>query len=284
VQRPPSLGVKAPGIKSAYRPTFSNPQPSKTRPNASGGRTFVTYSQPSGSGFQAALTQYKVQAATLQKNLARINEAAVRELSREASKELRRRIRARGRQQSRNQTLVQLASDYKANSSWSASGFHFFDPKVVRYSKAFPYYRAIELGSRHMVGRYIPLTFFRGGTQVPPPSVRYDQLINARRSQNRMGKLTSRGYVMKGQYNDKNVARARDLKQKENLDQLKDYGTYSGPNGTPYVVRIRNPIRPYYYISTAITTFRANNRYQEIMEGQVRKLAPLLARNLARRK
>jgi hypothetical protein len=232
------------------------------------GRTFITYRVPSGTGFQAALTQYKVQASTLRKGLARINEQAVRELSRDAQKELRRRIRARGREQSRNQTLVDLAGDYKANSTFDANGFHFFDPAKVQ--PIAPYYRAIELGSRHMVGRYIPLTFFRGGTQVAPPSVRYQRVKGA------VGRAGS-GYTQR------NVNSAYQLTKAENGDQLRDYATYGG-RSTPFVVRIRNPIRPYYYITTAVDTFRAQNRYQEIMQAQVRRLAPLLARNLARRK
>lgn len=225
----------------------------------------ITYSLPAGGDFQAMLRKYQASAQALRKGAERINERAVRELSLAAQKNLRRRIRQRGRQQSRNQTLVDLAGDYKRNSTFSAKGFHFFVPNKVM--PIAPYYRAIELGSFHMKGRFIPLTFFRGGTQVLPPSVRYEQTKAA------VGQPGSG-------YNKRSVAKAERATKIENADSLRDYGTYSGRNGTPYVVQIRREIRPYLYISTAVDEFIAADRYTKIVEAEVRRLAPLLAKHM----
>lgn len=231
--------------------------------------------------FQTLLRQYQASARALQNGAKRINERAVRDLSGRAQKELRRRIRQRGRQQSRNKTLVDLAGDYRRNSIWDSKGFHFFVPSKV--TPIAPYYRAIELGSRHMVGRYIPLTFFRGGTQILPPAARLQQV---RRGAGQPGGRVYRpggGAEQRAVRATQSATRNPDgsfTPNNEVGDSLRDYATYSGRRGTPYVVQIRRPIRAYLYISTAVDNFMAEDAYSKIVESEVRRLAPLLAKHM----
>lgn len=230
-------------------PTYHSPGtgPTATRPGYEGkidsGRLlFVRLSGGSRNSIDRLFKEYQTQAKNMSSAMTEVNRRAVVWLSARAQKQLKERIRYRGREQSRNQSLVELAGSYKLNSSFTNRGFHFFDPNKVRDSAAFPYYRAIEFGSRHSVGQRIPLAFIRGGRYVrPEESPRKDY-------------VTYRG----GEHNDDGERIA-------------------------YYVQIKRPIPAYYYITTAVESFKEERIYRQIILGMIRQRAPLLYRAAAGR-
>lgn len=201
---------------------------------------FVKLGGGSKDYIEGQLKKYRTEVSSLPATTTEANRRAVVWLSNAAQKELRRRIRYRGREQSTNQSLVELAGDYRLNSSYSSTRFLFFDPAKVRKSDAAPYYRAIELGSRHMVGKTVPLVFLRGNRYVEPQE-----------------------------------------------GPGKDYVTYRGREGNgdaegrPYVVRIKNPIPAYHYVTNAVERFRDEQIYKQTVLGLIRQRAPNLYRTIA---
>lgn len=185
--------------------------------------------EPKKEGLERKARNALGQWTNLQAVVERVNEHAVEQLGEWAVEELNKRVRREEGPQGRTHTLERAVTNPRS-SVVTKDGFEFLVAQRM-YEQA-RYWRAIEHGSDHMVGRRLRLIFVSGGQYRKPDAARSG---------------TGFGDSAKG-----------------GLDSAYVRSAAVQPNGSraqsfiPYVT-IRRPIQPYHYAQKAIERFEENN-------------------------
>lgn len=176
-------------------------------------------------GLDRQIRDYYRQVSTGNQRIKVANERAIDWLTREASEHLALRIQQTGRRQEDPRNLERVVSTKALTSTWSTTGFQFFQSSKVNRTNVRRYWRVIERGSRYWVERSERTgegLIFRGGN----------------------GGLIQPGGAHLAGTSEVSVIRAR-----------------AGRSGA----RIRRPIPAYGYLDHARTRFVDNDIYRGIL-------------------
>lgn len=126
------------------------------------------------TGMRNRIRDIKGHYTGFQKQVGAANARSVHWLQKRSVGYLNASMRAHGRPDEAHSGRLEAAIKNDANSEWSNRHFSFLIHERIKEQS--PYYRAIEQGSGHMVGRRIPLMFIApGGGIVPADRWRYPQ-------------------------------------------------------------------------------------------------------------
>jgi hypothetical protein len=190
----------------------------------------------------------------------RANQRSLKYVQQKALENLDQAIEEHGRPQEYNSGRLRRAIENPEFSTAGQDGFDFLID--ARVEPQVPYYRAIEFGSSHFVGRRILLNFLDPGGGAHPRSTRDTDLMVDQSNPRKKGRFTDP------------VLGVRNPRRKDAIigpRQRRELGD-KGLEDTAVGVVIRNPIPAYHYGTRAAEQFRTAEIYKRYVTQELNKL------------